>query len=165
MHSNLGESQSMLTEELERLNQMRMDGTLSEEEFYQAKQAVLHGDGGATGEICGLKENTWIVLMHLSQLLNFAAGIGIIAPIVMWVVGRDESRLSNRHGLMIINWFISALIYSVISGILCFVLIGIPMLVIIAIATWVFPIIGAIKASNGEFWRYPLTIEFLKMDD
>jgi uncharacterized Tic20 family protein len=28
----------------------------------------------------------------------------------------------------------------------------------------VFPIIAGVKASNGEVWKYPLTIEFIKPD-
>jgi uncharacterized protein len=157
----------MLTEELDRLNQMRNDGTLSESEFVKAKQTVLSGGsvGSGPGQICGMGQNTWIMLMHLSQLLTFAGGIGIAAPIVMWALGKDESREANRHGLMIINWFISALIYSVIGGILCFVVIGIPILVVLAVISVVFPIVGGIKAGNGEYWRYPLTIEFFSVDD
>lgn len=152
----------MIAEELERLNTLRRNGVLSDHEFEQAKQAVLTGRGDAAtgGRVCGVVENTFLMLMHLSQLLTFAGGLGIAIPIIMWALGKDESRAANRHGLMIINWFLSALIYSIIGGLLCFVLIGIPVLIVLAIISLVFPIIGAVRANNGEFWRYPLTIEF-----
>jgi uncharacterized Tic20 family protein len=43
-----------------------------------------------------------------------------------------------------------------------FVLVGILLLIALGIVAIVFPIIGAVKANNGELWEYPLTIKFLK---
>ena len=44
---------------------------------------------------------------------------------------------------------ISSLIYSFIAGLLCFFLVGIPLLVILLVLVFVFPIIGGIKANEG----------------
>ena len=63
---------------------------------------------------------------------------------------------------MVTNWLISSLIYWVVSIILCIVLIGILGVIALAVMSVVFPIIGGIKANNGELWDYPLTIKFLK---
>jgi uncharacterized Tic20 family protein len=63
---------------------------------------------------------------------------------------------------MVVNWLISSLIYFVVSLVLAIVLIGILGLVALGIMSIVFPIIGGIKANNGELWEYPLTIKFLK---
>jgi len=63
---------------------------------------------------------------------------------------------------MIANWMISGLIYSVICFVLAFVLIGFLGFIALAIMGVAFPIVGAIKANNGEFWEYPLTIKLLK---
>jgi uncharacterized Tic20 family protein len=63
---------------------------------------------------------------------------------------------------MVVNWLISSLIYFVVSLVLTIVLIGILGLVALGIMSIVFPIIGGIKANNGELWEYPLTIKFLK---
>jgi len=40
------------------------------------------------------------------------------------------------------------------------VLIGIPLLIALAILAIVFPIVAAIKANNGQVWKYPLSIPF-----
>ncbi len=63
---------------------------------------------------------------------------------------------------MIVNWILSAVIYALISLVLTFVIVGILGLIALSIVSIVFPIIGAIKANNGELWEYPLTIKFLK---
>jgi uncharacterized protein len=103
------------------------------------------------------------LFLHLSQLLNFLIPFGgIIAPIVLWQIKKDQYPALDAHGKMVVNWFISCLIYGVVCLILTFVLIGILGFIALGIAGIVFPIIGAIKANNGEFWEYPLTIKFLK---
>jgi uncharacterized Tic20 family protein len=103
------------------------------------------------------------LFLHLSQLLNFVLPpAGIIVPIVLWQVKKDEMPALDAHGKMITNWMISSLIYAAISFVLLFVLVGILGFIALAIMGLVFPIIGAIKANNGEFWEYPLTIKFLK---
>ncbi len=103
------------------------------------------------------------LFLHLSQLMNFVLPpAGIIVPIVLWQVKKDEMPALDAHGKMITNWMISSLIYAAISFVLLFVLVGILGFIALAIMGLVFPIIGAIKANNGEFWEYPLTIKFLK---
>lgn len=109
----------------------------------------------------GMTENTYCMLMHLSQLLNFS-GAGIILPIVMWAVNKDQSQTIDRHGKNILNFIISMFIYAMISAILIFVIVGIFTLIAVAILMFVFPIIAAVKANNGEYWAYPLCIRFFK---
>ena len=103
------------------------------------------------------------LFLHLSQLLNLVLPpAGIIVPIVLWQIKKDEMPALDAHGKMVVNWLISSVIYFVVSLILSLVLIGILGLITLAVLSIVFPIIGAIKANNGEFWEYPLTIKFLK---
>jgi uncharacterized Tic20 family protein len=107
------------------------------------------------------------LFLHLSQLLIFVVPFGGIAvPIVLWQINKDKMPALDAHGKMVVNWMISSVIYFVVSLILSLVLVGIvgvAALVIMGIVMGiVFPIIGAIKANNGEFWEYPLTIKFLK---
>ncbi|MCU1290276.1 MAG: rane protein [Acidobacteria bacterium] len=103
------------------------------------------------------------MFLHLSQLFNFILPpAGIIAPIVIWQMKKDKIPALDAHGKMIANWMLSALIYSVVSGILAIVLIGFLGFIALMVLSVAFPIVGAVKAYNGEFWEYPLTIKFLK---
>ena len=103
------------------------------------------------------------LFLHLSQLINVIVPMGgVIAPIVLWQIKKEEIPALDAHGKMIVNWFISALIYSIVSGVLTIVLIGFLGLLALAILSIVYPIVGGIKANNGELWEYPLTIKFLK---
>ena len=105
----------------------------------------------------------WSMILHLSMLSNFVIPMaGIIAPIVIWQIKKDEFPIVDVHGKNAVNWIISAAIYSVISVILMFVFVGIFLLFVLGALAVVFPIIAGIKANNGEVWKYPLTIQFLK---
>ena len=105
----------------------------------------------------------WGLWLHLSQLANLILPpAGLIVPIVLWQIKKDEFPALDRHGKMVVNWMISSVIYFIVSFALIFVLVGILLLPILGILGIVFPVIGAVKANNGEFWEYPLTIKFLK---
>ena len=87
---------------------------------------------------------------------------GIVVPIILWQMKKDELPGIDTHGKIVLNWMISSFIYGVVCFLLFFILIGIPLMFVLAILCIVFPIIGGIKANNGEVWKYPLSITFLK---
>lgn len=101
--------------------------------------------------------------LHLSQLANVILfPIGIVVPIVLWQTQKEKMPALDAHGKMVVNWMISSAIYAIASIVLMFVLIGFLTILAVGIMGIVFPIIGAMKANNGELWEYPLTIKFLK---
>ena len=106
---------------------------------------------------------TWSVLCHASALLGlFFHFFGhLLGPLIVWLIKRDLSPEIDANGKESLNFQISMLIYDVIAGILCFVLIGIPILIALWILNTVFVIIASVKTSNGETYRYPFTIRFL----
>ena len=54
------------------------------------------------------------------------------------------------------------LIYNAIAAVFCLVLVGFFFLAVLWVLNAVFVIIAAIKASDGEFYRYPMTIRFIQ---
>src|SRR5438874_12728970 len=106
---------------------------------------------------------TWCVLCHASALLGlFFHFLGhLLGPLIVWLVKRGDSPEIDAHGKESLNFQLSMLIYDAIAAILCIVLIGIPILIILWIMNTVFVCIASIRASEGQFYRYPLTIRFL----
>jgi uncharacterized Tic20 family protein len=152
----------MISNELERLTELHREGALTAEEFEAAKRKVLNDAGpvsGTTGELFGVTPQVWCTVMHLT-LVIWWSGLGVFAAVVMWLISREKSRMADRHGRAIVNWLLSKMIYFLISFFLTFLIIGIPMLWILAAVSVIFPIIGAVRASEGRFWPYPLSIEF-----
>ena len=106
---------------------------------------------------------TWAMVLHLSLLAGYTVVplVGLIAPIVIWQIKKNELPEMDVHGKIVVNWIISSLIYSAIGFVLMFILIGVPILIALYVLGIVFPIIGAIKANSGIAWKYPLTINFI----
>jgi uncharacterized protein len=86
----------------------------------------------------------------------------VLAPLLIWLLKRDQSDFIDYHGKEYFNFLISFTIYGVISGILVIILIGFVLLGIISILLLVFTIIAAVKAYQGERYRIPMVIRFIK---
>ncbi len=106
-------------------------------------------------------ERTYATFMHLSVFAVNFTGIIILVALVMWLIKRKQSRFLDDHGKEAVNFQISLLIYSLISGLLVFVLVGIPMLVAVYLLGMVGSVLAAIAANRGEFYRYPMTIRLV----
>jgi uncharacterized Tic20 family protein len=108
-------------------------------------------------------ENLWAMLCHLSALVGFVIPFGnIIGPLVIWMVKKDEFPHVNDQGKEAINFQISITVYILISVLLVFVAIGIPLLIIVGIFSLVMTVIAAINANDGNKYRYPFSIRFIK---
>ncbi|MDR0333209.1 MAG: DUF4870 domain-containing protein [Dysgonamonadaceae bacterium] len=149
----------MKYEDLKLLDELREKGSITEEEYQREKAKILNGTPPPppNSSSLGINENLYAVLMHLSQFASY-----IIIPLVMWIIGKDSSEKIDQHGKNIINFTISYFIYMLILIPLIILLIGIPLLIILVILIPIFIIIATIKAANGEAWKYPLSIEFIK---
>lgn len=170
-----------IADELHKLDDLRQRGALTDEEYAQAKAKVLQEESAAGAgyqnippyyppgsnipmppeEYLDQQTRFWAMLMHISLLAGFVVPFaGLIAPILIWQLKKHELPGIDAHGKIVVNWIISAIIYAIASLLLCVVLIGIPMLLAIGVLHIVFPIIGAVKANDGELWKYPLSITF-----
>jgi uncharacterized Tic20 family protein len=107
---------------------------------------------------------TWGMVCHLAGLAG-CTGIplgSIIGPLVIWLIKKEEFPYVDEQGKKALNFQISWTIWGIVAGVTILIVIGIVLLPLVLIAWLVLTIIGTIKASNGEPWDYPLTIEFLK---
>jgi hypothetical protein len=104
-----------------------------------------------------------LVLTHLSQLLDIVTGFGgFIVPLVLWLTQKDTIMNMDENGKSIINFQISMFLYILICiPLILFFGLGIFGIIGVAILCFVFPIINAIKVSNGEKPHYPLSIKFV----
>jgi uncharacterized Tic20 family protein len=109
------------------------------------------------------EERNWAMLSHLSALSGYI-GIPfghIIAPLIIYLMKKDESPFVADQARESLNFQISMSIYAVISGVLVLFLIGFLLLAAVWVAGVVLTIIASVKAANGEGYRYPLTIRLI----
>ena len=158
----------MKYEDLKILDELYSKGSITREEYEREKSKIFNDDirnssgSSASNPLWGLNENTYLMFMHLSQFLGFLIpGLGFIVPIIMWATNKDKYESVNMHGKNILNFMISYFIYTVISGILVIILIGIPALIAVVTIEFILIIIASLKANNGEYWAYPFAINFI----
>jgi uncharacterized Tic20 family protein len=175
-----------MTDELERLHQLHQTGALTAEEFAQAKQSLLSGRPFAGAESraqsnpysapqaptmsqppdSGMQEHEtrqWALMLHISALAGCLIPFGNFAAVLLiWQLKKHQLPGLEPHGRTAMNWAISQIIYYLIAGVLAFALFGFPLLIVVYVLGIIFPIVAAVKANNGELWKYPLSIEFLK---
>jgi len=107
----------------------------------------------------------WAMFCHLAGLAGYVIwAVGnIVAPLIFWQLKKDEHPFIDENGKEAVNFQISMSIYTLVSAALIPVFcIGIPLLIAVGIVDLVFLLIAAIKANNGQHYRYPLTIRFIK---
>lgn len=160
-----------IAEEIEKLNNLLKSGAISEDEYQKAKESVLAGDRSATEKVSQAVHdissdvNMWSMFIHLSQFCGYIAPVaGFVVPIVLWQMKKSDSEIIDKHGKIVLNWILTELIFVIVFGLLCLILIGIPLIIALGVVGIVFPIIGGIKANSGEIWPYPLSIKFFRLD-
>ena len=102
-------------------------------------------------------DKIWSMLSHLSALL----GVGFVLPLVVYLAMRKESEYVATNAREALNFHITVLIYGLCCIPLVFILIGIPLLIILGLGSFVLAIIATIKASDGQCYRYPLTLRLV----
>jgi uncharacterized Tic20 family protein len=110
------------------------------------------------------EERNWAMLSHLSALTGyfFAPIVGnIVAPLIIYLMKKDESPFVADQARESLNFQISMSIYWLISGVLVLILIGFLLLAAIWVVGVVLTVIASVKAANGEAYRYPLTIRLI----
>ena len=103
-------------------------------------------------------DKIWSILCHLSII---SVGIGLVFPLVVYLAMRGDSDYVTANAKEALNFHLSLLLYCVVCIPLVFVVIGIPLLIVIGLASLILAIVAAIKASDGACYRYPLTIRFV----
>ena len=107
---------------------------------------------------------TWAMVAHLAGLAMFTsipAG-NIVAPLIIWLVKKDEDPFIDEQGKEAVNFQITVFIALIIAFVSAFILIGFLLVPAIVIADIVLIIQAALKAKEGEPYRYPWTIRFIK---
>ncbi len=117
----------------------------------------LASSGRLRGGSLTESDRNFAIGMHLSPLVLslFVFPLSLLAPLVIWLVRRQESVFDDDHGREVINCILSYSLWCVLT---LPTVIGPIVIIVVALVNC---IRGAIAAGNGEYFRYPMTIRFL----
>ncbi|MCH8164570.1 MAG: DUF4870 domain-containing protein [Planctomycetes bacterium] len=105
-------------------------------------------------------ERNFAIATHLSPFAWFL-GLGplaLAAPIVLWLVRRNQSVFNDDHGREIVNFGLTFFLLHLLLAVTVVGIVVWPVLWVVAVVNM---IRGAVAAGNGEYFRYPMTIRFL----
>jgi uncharacterized Tic20 family protein len=108
------------------------------------------------------QERLWAMLAHLLSFVAAYLFLGFVAPLIVLLVFGPRSAFVRANAVESLNFNLSWLLYGIIAVILAFLLIGIPILIVLGIAYLALVIVASVKANNGEVYRYPATIRFVR---
>jgi len=113
----------------------------------------------------------WVVFCHLGGLIPICF-LNVVIPWIIWLTQKSESSFIDEQGKEIINFQISLTIYSIALSFIAWTTIAASTIVGYSIAClgWIvlivlniiFIIKGAIKASKGEKFLYPINLRLIK---
>lgn len=98
-------------------------------------------------------------IAHISAILPL--GFGFVGPLIVWLSKRNDDDIVAEHAKEALNFQLSLIIMYLIAWVLVFVLVGIFMLWLLSVLNVIFVVVAAVKALNGEFFRYPFSIKFI----
>ena len=109
------------------------------------------------------EDKQWGLFAHLSSLAGLIIPFGnILGPLIIWQVKKDSLPFAADQGKEALNFNITIAIAAIICGLLTLVLIGFLLLPLVGLAWLIFTLIGAMKANNGEAYRYPFALRLIK---
>jgi len=120
------------------------------------------------------EERQWALFAHLSILLGglltsaFGGWGYFIGPLVIWLVKKDtlpfvadQAREALNFGILVSALFVILTVLTVVTFGIGIVL-TLPLMFVVGIATLVFTIIAAVKANSGVRYRYPVNVRLVK---
>lgn len=106
----------------------------------------------------------WAMLCHYAAFFWVLAPLigNVIGPLIVWQLKKDLHPFVDQQGKEAVNFQITYSVAMMVCGLLAWVLIGFPLMLLIGLAALVLTIIAGMKANAGEAYRYPLCWRVIK---
>ncbi|MBD3683969.1 DUF4870 domain-containing protein [Stenotrophomonas sp. Br8] len=104
-------------------------------------------------------QRTMALAAHLLGIFT-----GFIGALIIWLINKDDASKAfvTEQSKEALNFQITVAIAMVVCIILTIVVIGAILMPIVGLISLVFSIIAAVKANNGEAYRYPFALRLIK---
>ncbi|WP_201762109.1 MULTISPECIES: DUF4870 domain-containing protein, partial [unclassified Nonomuraea] len=111
---------------------------------------------GRFGPRPGTDDATLAMIAHLLGLL--ASWVG---PLVIYLMKKDEAPYVRDQAAEALNFQITMFIGYLVSSILIIVFVGILLLPVVWIVSFIFHIQAAMATNKGQMYRYPFAIRMI----
>lgn len=97
------------------------------------------------------------MLCHLLAIFT-----SFLGPLIIWLIKKDDHPFVNEQGKEALNFQITIVLASIVSGLLIMACVGAFLLPAVQVINLVFCIIATVKVNNGEHYRYPVSLRLIK---
>ena len=110
-----------------------------------------------------IETRRWAAATHIAAVAGYVFPFGnIIGPLLVWQLKKEDGQLIDDQGKESVNFQITVSIAMFISALLTLILIGFLLMFIVGLGALILVVIAAIRANDGEAYRYPLTLRLIK---
>jgi uncharacterized Tic20 family protein len=102
-------------------------------------------------------DKIWAILSHLSLFM----GLPFIIPFAVYLAMRNDTGYVAENAAEALNFHISLLLYALCVVPFLLIFIGLPLLFMMGVAAIALTIVATVRASEGECYRYPLTLRLV----
>lgn len=102
-------------------------------------------------------EKLWATLVHIGGI-----PFPTLAALVGYLVLRDRGPFVREHTRVALNFQLTMLIGYIAGGVLSVIGIGVLLILAAGVLIFIFSIMAALAANRGQYYKYPLSIEFIK---
>ena len=102
-------------------------------------------------------QRLWSTLVHVGGIF-----LGFVSPLVGYLVLKDRGGFVRQHTATALNFQLTMTIASFVGGILSIIVIGLFLVFAVVIVVLIFSIMAAMAANNGQPYKYPIAIEFVR---
>ncbi|HEX6871677.1 MAG TPA: DUF4870 domain-containing protein [Micromonosporaceae bacterium] len=110
-------------------------------------------------------EKTWALVAHFGGAAGAFLGAGTggwVAPLIAMLVKGNESPTVRAHAVASLNFQILCTIVGIAGWVTACIGIGFIAIGAATIGGIVFGVIAGLKANEGNYYKYPLTINLVK---
>jgi len=106
----------------------------------------------------------WAMFCHFAGFFWFLVPMvgNVVGPLIVWQIKKDLDPFIDEQGKEAVNFQITVTLAFLVCGVLAWVLIGFPLMLLVGLGALVLTIIAGIKANEGQAYRYPFCLRLLK---
>jgi len=107
------------------------------------------------------------MLAHIGAIVAAFVAMAFLGPLLVLLIQGPKSPFVRRHAVESLNFQLTLLIALAAGIVLSIATLGVGLLVVVpaafvvGIAALLFMVIGGVKASHGEDYRYPVNIRMV----
>jgi uncharacterized protein len=102
-------------------------------------------------------EKTMGMLSHLLAII-----FPILAPLIIYLVKKDESDFVKKNAAESLNFQITSIIVWIVGFITMIILVGFLILALWGLVSLILIVVATIRSSEGKIYRYPINIRLIK---